>query len=164
MNKTKQPNPGHSEAAKLGCTCPVLDNNHGAGCGKDEKGETRFWRREDCPLHGLVAQVETEKKDSLGDRMKDVYRKTGNLYMIETDKLRCRECYWTGKDAEALKAANPFRVDELTYGCPECREINSLIKVCDEPSCRRDASCGFMQSNGAYRQTCSKHSNFSKNP
>lgn len=73
LSKTKQPNPGHSEAIKLGCTCQVLDNNHGIGCGKDEKGQTRFWIREDCPIHGLVAQVETEKKDSLGDRMKADY-------------------------------------------------------------------------------------------
>jgi hypothetical protein len=41
------PNPGSIEAGKLGCTCPVLDNNHGAGIGRGE-----FWINADCPLHG----------------------------------------------------------------------------------------------------------------
>jgi len=37
-----KPNPGSDEAIKLGCKCPVLDNEHGAGCGPDERGETMF--------------------------------------------------------------------------------------------------------------------------
>lgn len=50
MNK---PSPGSDEARKLGCTCPVLDNNHGAGCGrKDDNGSPLFWINEACPVHG----------------------------------------------------------------------------------------------------------------
>jgi hypothetical protein len=47
MNKKKTPNPGSDEAIKLGCTCPVIDNNHGAGCGNG-----LFWISFECPLHG----------------------------------------------------------------------------------------------------------------
>ena len=39
------PNPGSDAAIALGCTCPVLDNNHGRGC----NGE--FWRMDGCPVH-----------------------------------------------------------------------------------------------------------------
>ncbi len=41
-----KPNPGSKEAQDQGCTCPVLDNNHGKGVGG------LFWMNSDCPLHG----------------------------------------------------------------------------------------------------------------
>jgi len=44
----KVPNPGSDRAIKQGCTCPVLDNNHGKG---SEWGKGRFWINADCPLH-----------------------------------------------------------------------------------------------------------------
>jgi hypothetical protein len=51
--KAKQPNPGSDEALKAGCSCPVLDNGHGNGCGrKDKDGTPLFWITETCPLHG----------------------------------------------------------------------------------------------------------------
>jgi hypothetical protein len=47
------PNPGSAEAIKQGCTCPVMANDHGRGCGYQvETGEPIFWTREGCPLHG----------------------------------------------------------------------------------------------------------------
>lgn len=42
------PNPGSDEAIKQGCTCPVLDNNHGKGFSKN-----MFYMSMDCPLHGI---------------------------------------------------------------------------------------------------------------
>lgn len=49
------PNPGSKEAREEGCTCPVLDNNHGDGvCFAGE----RFWQDMNCPLHGLDADEE----------------------------------------------------------------------------------------------------------
>ncbi len=53
--KRKIPNPGSDAAIKCGCNCPVLDNNHGAGCGW---GPGLFWQVMDCPLHG----IKTSKK------------------------------------------------------------------------------------------------------
>ena len=40
------PKPGSPDARKQGCTCPVIDNHHGAG---DPRG---WWVSGDCPLHG----------------------------------------------------------------------------------------------------------------
>jgi hypothetical protein len=44
-----EPSPGSPSAVKKGCTCPVLDNNHGKGCYEDGR---HFWVNGDCPLHG----------------------------------------------------------------------------------------------------------------
>jgi len=44
------PNPGSEKAQKLGCTCPVMDNEHGAGyCGMGDEGI--FVITHGCPLH-----------------------------------------------------------------------------------------------------------------
>jgi hypothetical protein len=48
----KTPNPGSKDAIKKGCTCPVLDNGNGEGCGwKDDNGDPLFWITGGCPLH-----------------------------------------------------------------------------------------------------------------
>lgn len=45
--------PGHPEAVKAGCICPVQDNHGGRGNGwKKASGEVLFWYDEECPLHG----------------------------------------------------------------------------------------------------------------
>lgn len=45
-------NPGSDEAIKAGCTCPVLDNAHGAGTGyKDSNGDPLYWIEQACPIH-----------------------------------------------------------------------------------------------------------------
>lgn len=52
MNKT-QLKPGSNKAVLQGCSCPVIDNNHGRGCGLfDKDGKPIFWFNYDCPLHG----------------------------------------------------------------------------------------------------------------
>lgn len=44
---------GHPQAVADGCTCPVLDNAHGQGCGYvDAAGYPLFIFNEDCKLHG----------------------------------------------------------------------------------------------------------------
>lgn len=45
------PNPGSDAAIEAGCTCPVLDNNHGAGVGKGADGTPLFWYNSGCPVH-----------------------------------------------------------------------------------------------------------------
>lgn len=49
MARVETPNPGSDEAQKRGCTCPVLDNGHGAG--HYEGGVLVFWQTAGCPLH-----------------------------------------------------------------------------------------------------------------
>jgi len=48
-------NPGSDDSIKAGCTCPVLDNNHGRGNGP-------FWHSEDCPIHGSELVDNTNKQ------------------------------------------------------------------------------------------------------
>lgn len=42
--------PGSPEAIEAGCTCPVLDNHHGAGI-PAEHGPL-YWYTAGCPVHG----------------------------------------------------------------------------------------------------------------
>lgn len=42
------PNPGSDTAIKMGCTCPILDNNRGEGI----TGRL-FWINQKCPIHGV---------------------------------------------------------------------------------------------------------------
>jgi len=46
-NGDSVPNPGSDEAVALGCSCPILDNNHGRGF-----GDGLYWINGDCRLHG----------------------------------------------------------------------------------------------------------------
>lgn len=48
MTYKKPPNPGSDEAIAKGCTCPVLDNNHG------NKDGDAFWIDLKCPIHGRL--------------------------------------------------------------------------------------------------------------
>jgi hypothetical protein len=51
MGKKRRPNPGSDKAIALGCTCPVLDNCHGAGyLGM----KNVFVRNGGCPLHPAI--------------------------------------------------------------------------------------------------------------
>lgn len=49
------PNPGSLEAIIEGCTCPIRDNDYGAGIINDD-GDVVFFVAEDCPTHGYVYQ------------------------------------------------------------------------------------------------------------
>lgn len=45
--------PGSPKAVEFGCTCPVMDNAHGAGRGGD--GKSHGWvRDENCPFHSVT--------------------------------------------------------------------------------------------------------------
>lgn len=45
------PRPGSPQAVRDGCTCPILDNEHGKGRWGD--GETYGWFiMANCPMHG----------------------------------------------------------------------------------------------------------------
>ena len=55
------PNPGSKEAIELNCVCPILDNNFGAGIGKDKDGNILFWYSSECPIHGKLMTEDTEE-------------------------------------------------------------------------------------------------------
>ncbi len=49
--------PAHPAAVADGCTCPVLDNANGRGCGfLSEDGEPVFIVNLKCPRHGSASQ------------------------------------------------------------------------------------------------------------
>lgn len=45
------PKPGHAEALRQGCCCPVMDNHRGLGRGGDG-ARFGWYMSEQCPLHG----------------------------------------------------------------------------------------------------------------
>lgn len=57
MERKVAPNPGSVAAGKLGCTCPILDNEYGHGIpypredGRDPEKFPSFYVNEECPLH-----------------------------------------------------------------------------------------------------------------
>jgi len=53
--KNKKPNPGSDEAIEKGCTCPVIDNEHGKGY----LAKGVFIIRMDCPLHNTTVKKAT---------------------------------------------------------------------------------------------------------
>lgn len=44
------PHPGTQEAIAQGCTCPVLDNQHGLGVPMPHGGRG-YWMKSGCPIH-----------------------------------------------------------------------------------------------------------------
>lgn len=72
MSNANQTNPGSPEAVSLGCTCPVLDNHHGAGWRGGvvgPGGETLFVFAGSCPLHGQALETGDEPAQTLGERV-----------------------------------------------------------------------------------------------
>lgn len=59
-------NPGSKEAIAAGCTCPVMDNHHGAGfpIKNNKTGEMTiaFWHNAECPIHGTRWMFEEERQ------------------------------------------------------------------------------------------------------
>jgi hypothetical protein len=49
--------PEKISGSEHGCRCPILDNNHGGGCGYRDDDGPLFWINEDGPLHGKDAEV-----------------------------------------------------------------------------------------------------------
>lgn len=51
-------NPGSKEALAKGCTCPVLDNNHGKGMWNGR--EHLYWQAYGCPVHSPQQQEKVD--------------------------------------------------------------------------------------------------------
>jgi phage FluMu protein Com len=55
-----------------------------------------------------------------------------------------------------LIAKNPFDETEEIIGCPKCKDVNTIVSVCDEKGCWKRVTCGTPIKDG-YRSTCGKH-------
>lgn len=77
-------------------------------------------------------------------------------------KWTCADCDWHGTDDQFLVAFNPFKpgTGESILGCPQCKEVNTMLELCDEPGCLQLAGCGFPTDDGGFRRTCFNHSKY----
>jgi hypothetical protein len=71
-------------------------------------------------------------------------------------KVVCDDCGWRGEDDAVLTGPNPFHPDMAIIGCPQCKEIGTIVRACDEPECWKQVSCGTPTADG-YRCTCGAH-------
>lgn len=78
--------------------------------------------------------------------------------MSNNRKVKCTAsfCNWRGHEEDILQGINPFDASDTLDGCPECKGIETINYVCDEPGCWEPISCGTPTSEG-YRQTCGEH-------
>jgi hypothetical protein len=72
---------------------------------------------------------------------------------------RCQECGWRGDEEEIISFADPVLEGNSWNICPECRAAEQFDNMCDEPECRKVATCGWPSPEG-YRRTCFEHSSF----
>ena len=75
---------------------------------------------------------------------------------VRPGRWRCQACDWIGSSSNLLTAPNPFDPSADCWGCPNCKAIDDLLNVCDEPGCNRPSSCGWPGPDG-YRVTCGIH-------
>lgn len=74
----------------------------------------------------------------------------------ERIRVACEECDWRGTWGQILTADNPFNPGTTLEGCPRCLEVNTTYRLCDEPECPDQATCGTPTPKG-YRQVCGHH-------
>lgn len=55
----------------------------------------------------------------------------------------CKGCEWSGQSKDLLTAPSPFDSSDIMSACPNCKNYENLVNMCDEPGCRREAGCGF---------------------
>ncbi len=69
-------------------------------------------------------------------------------------EYRCSECGET--TTTPLKAQNPFCPEEEIRGCPYCRVIESVDRLCEIEGCQNMATCGTPTDEG-YLCVCGDH-------
>jgi len=71
-------------------------------------------------------------------------------------RVKCGVCSWIGELGNTLLADNPFNPIETIYGCHQCKSVNSIYTVCDEPECTELATFLAVTNDGE-RNTCFQH-------
>jgi len=78
-----------------------------------------------------------------------------------SSRFLCKECDQINEEEAILIAPNPFFPnplveDDTICGCPDCFEVNSLVRACDTPECGHRATCGTPTKTG-YVWSCYEH-------
>ncbi len=73
---------------------------------------------------------------------------------MSAERWRCDACQWEGVEDQLLRARNPFDPNDEVHGCPACKSVDLFVRLCDEPGCKLEASCGWPSYSKGYRMTC----------
>lgn len=76
---------------------------------------------------------------------------------MSTSRWKCKECEHICTHEQILYADNPFNSDEVICGCPQCKSVEAMERVCDVEGCERLVSCGWPGEDGEYHHTCGEH-------
>lgn len=78
--------------------------------------------------------------------------------MVEAPKKYvCKDC--GAVSFECLSAPNPFDTEDIITGCPNCKEVETLLQACHFSGCNQPASGGYPNVLGyRYACLCYKHS------
>ena len=75
---------------------------------------------------------------------------------MSTMRWLCKTCGVISTVEGMLSAPNPFIEDDMIYGCPKCRAIESFVGACDVQECPRKGTIGTPTPSG-YMRTCAEH-------
>jgi len=78
---------------------------------------------------------------------------------MNENKLICTECgHKIEKNEKPLIAPHPFIKGNEIWGCPKCKEVETLAEACSEEGCFEPATNGYPDPvNKSYILTCNKH-------
>lgn len=70
--------------------------------------------------------------------------------------VRCTNCDYIIPINKMLTAKNPFDAKDKITGCPMCKQVNTMVIICEIEGCKNYLAAG-MKINENYRLLCSKH-------
>lgn len=73
-----------------------------------------------------------------------------------TQRYRCDMCDHMFSDDDILIGKNPFIPSFSICGCPNCKEIEHFIILCDIDGCKEEP-CGGKPTRHGYKTLCSAH-------
>lgn len=97
MDDEVRPDPGSDEARKLGCVCPVVDNQRGKGA-YIKDGKPQFWIAQSCVVHNPMTNktLSEFEKGKLTERQAAGFLDIGRLSLKRIMK-------WRKEDIDAFK-------------------------------------------------------------
>lgn len=77
--------------------------------------------------------------------------------MTDTKRVRCHSCQGIIREVTLLTAPHPFCDGDVIMGCPQCKQCDGFLPLCDVETCEEASTCGWPSEQG-YRFTCFEHS------